>query len=934
MDAAANRSPDSARNGHHVGSALMPPLLLPPNQDPISRLHPSSLPVSGRRGSNSSTASSTASKGSFTSSEIETVAHTDDTLTTIHDSSPKAALASDFTRVNCNSVYPTTPSYIAQDAAALAVDRNYSNSCSNRKDILPTNNADQSRALNLKGLDIFYQEGRLNGQSVAGVNAANASPLPSATLGLVSSATTSPVTIVPESSSSILSSAQRRALNDDEGHSSSRNDDGACLKPDASEPSYLSFQSFFSTPSTNAERGINFEQMLAANSAIGTATHGAQLPHDYPAIAMPPHSRSTGITNSSNSGINEGYIIGNNSHASIISSLPRSMPMETGITNPPATAIATLSNPNSSNKSYGPRSAMAISGATTASHHSPSSPSSSSQSRLSGAKASRSPSMGASVTNVVVVDEDNNPIPNQAGHGGSFSPSSDPASIETILSVVGHVPGTTREDLEEESLDYRLKGLQRASRGYPANFEANGWTASSGDNEEGEKRAPMDHLVGSHSKAASPQDGIQKNPLYSMTTADPFASLGTPAEVYTPVAAATLLSKTQGKESASSSRRSSEMMPLSEFLAQPVDDFANNRSGGESSTEDNRVHGDGWMINTGYGMGFRRYSPPSSPPPPTMFLSSQTGKVPITAANGDFSGFQMFKSQSPVDALTNKRPKSDKTPWASPRSTGAAASTASTGRHLSTAAMHLSQDGQLHSSSVVGTTGGQIHEDDEDDRLSEHGEVVRNYKIFPGRNLFFCGGRIMTSRDFPAFMVAILLLLVPTGLFLGFTSPYLWHRLSPAAPIVHAYVFIIAFSSMLKTSWTDPGVIPRAYAFLTSALCLTHLLVLYHDRKDESLREGEPKPSFQMDALAKAPVSALLMIYGLIMGLAVGALAVYHYWLATKNRTTHEQLSASMLRPYVVDNPFDRGSILGNCLAVLCRPPTRSYIRRRDYTVA
>ncbi|KAF9999364.1 Eukaryotic peptide chain release factor GTP-binding subunit, partial [Entomortierella chlamydospora] len=40
-------------------------------------------------------------------------------------------------------------------------------------------------------------------------------------------------------------------------------------------------------------------------------------------------------------------------------------------------------------------------------------------------------------------------------------------------------------------------------------------------------------------------------------------------------------------------------------------------------------------------------------------------------------------------------------------------------------------------------------------------------------------------------------------------SPYLWHRLSPAAPVVQAYVFIVAFSSMLKTSWTDPGVIPR-----------------------------------------------------------------------------------------------------------------------------
>lgn len=41
------------------------------------------------------------------------------------------------------------------------------------------------------------------------------------------------------------------------------------------------------------------------------------------------------------------------------------------------------------------------------------------------------------------------------------------------------------------------------------------------------------------------------------------------------------------------------------------------------------------------------------------------------------------------------------------------------------------------------------------------------------------------------------------------SSPYLWHRLGPAAPIIQAYLFIVSFSSMLKTSWTDPGIIPR-----------------------------------------------------------------------------------------------------------------------------
>ncbi|KAF9575460.1 hypothetical protein EC968_003065 [Mortierella alpina] len=98
-------------------------------------------------------------------------------------------------------------------------------------------------------------------------------------------------------------------------------------------------------------------------------------------------------------------------------------------------------------------------------------------------------------------------------------------------------------------------------------------------------------------------------------------------------------------------------------------------------------------------------------------------------------------------------------------------------------------------------------------------------------------------------------------------------------------------------------------------------MVLYHDRKESA--EDPRSVSFQNDALAKAPVSTLIMIYSLIMGLAVGSLAMYHFWLATMNRTTHEQLSASMMRPHVVDNPFDRGSVFKNCAAVFFRPPTR-----------
>jgi hypothetical protein len=45
----------------------------------------------------------------------------------------------------------------------------------------------------------------------------------------------------------------------------------------------------------------------------------------------------------------------------------------------------------------------------------------------------------------------------------------------------------------------------------------------------------------------------------------------------------------------------------------------------------------------------------------------------------------------------------------------------------------------------------------------------RNYQVFPGRNRFFCGGRVMTSREYYAFALALILLIAPCALFGVFT---------------------------------------------------------------------------------------------------------------------------------------------------------------------
>ena len=35
--------------------------------------------------------------------------------------------------------------------------------------------------------------------------------------------------------------------------------------------------------------------------------------------------------------------------------------------------------------------------------------------------------------------------------------------------------------------------------------------------------------------------------------------------------------------------------------------------------------------------------------------------------------------------------------------------------------------------------------------------------------------------------------------------PYIWENVHPAIPIVFAYLFVLTLTSMIKTSWTDPG---------------------------------------------------------------------------------------------------------------------------------
>lgn len=89
-------------------------------------------------------------------------------------------------------------------------------------------------------------------------------------------------------------------------------------------------------------------------------------------------------------------------------------------------------------------------------------------------------------------------------------------------------------------------------------------------------------------------------------------------------------------------------------------------------------------------------------------------------------------------------------------------------------------------------------------------KVTRKWEKLPGKNTFCCDGRVMMARQKGVFYLTLFLILGTCSLFFAFECPYLAVHLSPAIPVFAILLFLFVMAMLLRTSFSDPGVLPRA----------------------------------------------------------------------------------------------------------------------------
>ncbi|XP_073893428.1 palmitoyltransferase ZDHHC14 isoform X4 [Macaca fascicularis] len=246
----------------------------------------------------------------------------------------------------------------------------------------------------------------------------------------------------------------------------------------------------------------------------------------------------------------------------------------------------------------------------------------------------------------------------------------------------------------------------------------------------------------------------------------------------------------------------------------------------------------------------------------------------------------------------------------------------------------------------------------------------RKWEVFPGRNKFFCNGRIMMARQTGVFYLTLVLILVTSGLFFAFDCPYLAVKITPAIPAVAGILFFFVMGTLLRTSFSDPGVLPRATPDEAADLerqidiangtssggyrppprtkeviingqtvklkyCFTCKIFRPPRASHCSLCDncvGSQQTGF-LNALKDSPASVLEAVVCFFSVWSIVGLSGFHTYLISSNQTTNEDIKGSWSNKRGKENynPYSYGNIFTNCCVALCGPISPSLIDRRGY---
>ncbi|KAM9776200.1 palmitoyltransferase ZDHHC18-B-like [Syngnathus typhle] len=86
----------------------------------------------------------------------------------------------------------------------------------------------------------------------------------------------------------------------------------------------------------------------------------------------------------------------------------------------------------------------------------------------------------------------------------------------------------------------------------------------------------------------------------------------------------------------------------------------------------------------------------------------------------------------------------------------------------------------------------------------------RRWEVLPGKNRFFCDGRLITAGQSGMLPLTLGLILVTSGLFFIFDCPFLVKHLTGCIPAIGGVLFVFVLVTLLQTTFSDPGILPRA----------------------------------------------------------------------------------------------------------------------------